>query len=165
MLELWAYAIGIMYSPGPVNLLGLHGGVQRSTRQNLGYFAGVASAMFLLFLTMSLVGGSLITASMLPYVSIVGCTYILYIAFKLLRADVSFNADQKVASHLTYMDGLMLQLLNPKGYIATLPIVTIQFPAAGISGYSSLFWIAFYQYSLSVHPRLTHWSAHCLANR
>ncbi|MDD1780334.1 LysE family transporter [Enterovibrio sp. ZSDZ35] len=141
MLELWAYAIGIMYSPGPVNLLGLHGGVQRKTRQNLGYFAGVSSAMFILFVVMSLLGGSLITASTLPYVSVVGCAYILYIAIKLFRSDVSFKTESADTAHLTYVDGLLLQLLNPKGYIATLPIVTIQFPAAGISGFSSLFWI------------------------
>ena len=31
-----------------------------------------------------------------------------------------------------------MQLLNPKGVIAVVPIATIQFPAAGISGWSVL---------------------------
>ncbi|WP_296061822.1 hypothetical protein [uncultured Amphritea sp.] len=34
----------------------------------------------------------------------------------------------------------MLQLLNPKAFVAILPIVSVQFPAAHISGVSILFW-------------------------
>lgn len=33
-----------------------------------------------------------------------------------------------------------MQLLNPKSYIAILPIVTVQFPAAEIAGSSILIW-------------------------
>lgn len=36
--------------------------------------------------------------------------------------------------------GLILQLLNPKGVVATLPIATIQFPGAGIHGTGILVW-------------------------
>ncbi|WP_394209110.1 LysE family translocator [Enterovibrio calviensis] len=141
MLELWAYAFGIMYSPGPVNLLGLHGGIHGRTKQNIPYFVGVAAAMFILFVTMNLIGGSLVTQSSLPYFSVLGCGYIFYIAYKLLRATVTLTGHDN-EEYLTFKDGLILQLLNPKGLIATLPIVTIQFPAAGIHGTSSVFWIA-----------------------
>ncbi|WP_028022031.1 LysE family translocator [Enterovibrio calviensis] len=140
MLEIFAYAIGIMYSPGPVNLLGLNGGIQGKTKQNLPYFTGVAIAMLILFVSLNVVGGSLVTEDSLPFVSAAGCGYILYIASKLMVARVQID-NKEIDDSLTFKDGLVLQLLNPKGLIATLPIVTIQFPAAGIHGTSSLFWI------------------------
>ncbi|MGF1768452.1 LysE family transporter [Enterovibrio makurazakiensis] len=140
MLELFAYAIGIMYSPGPVNLLGLNGGIQGKTKQNLPYFTGVAIAMLILFVSLNVVGGSLVTEESLPFVSAVGGCYILYIASKLISARIQID-NNKMEDSLSFKDGLVLQLLNPKGFIATLPIVTIQFPAAGIHGASSLFWI------------------------
>ena len=39
-----------------------------------------------------------------------------------------------------YRDGLILQLLNPKGIVATLPVATLQFPAAGIQGPGLVVW-------------------------
>ncbi|WP_039849970.1 LysE family translocator [Grimontia indica] len=141
MFELWAYAFGIMYSPGPVNLLGLNGGLQNRTREDLGFFAGVATAMLILFISMLLIGGTLVSTTSLPYISIIGCSYILYIAWKLAKAKVDINKSPCNKNAMTFHDGLVLQLLNPKGIIATLPIVTIQFPAAGIHGMESLFWI------------------------
>ena len=141
MLEVWAYAFAVMYSPGPVNLLGLYGGLHGKTRQNVGYFAGVGVAMLFLFSIMSLMGGSLVDKKSLPFVSILGCGYILYLAGKLMVARVSLANQGKKADVLSLRNGVLLQIVNPKATIATLPIVTIQFPAAGISGYNSLLWI------------------------
>ncbi len=138
MLEIWAYAFAVMYSPGPVNLLGLYGGLHGKTRQNVGYFAGVGVAMLFLFSIMSLMGGSLVNKSSLPFVSILGCGYILYLAGKLMVARVSLVNHDKETEVLSLRNGVLLQIVNPKAMIATLPIVTIQFPAAGISGYKSL---------------------------
>lgn len=56
MLEIFAYAIGIMYTPGPINLLGLHSGLNNKATQHLGFFIGVGSAMFTLFVFLAFVG-------------------------------------------------------------------------------------------------------------
>ncbi len=152
MLEVWAYAFGIMYSPGPVNLLGLYGGVHGKTRQNIGYFAGVGVAMFILFLAMGLMGGALVDKKSLPFISILGCGYILYISGKLIVARISVDSQDKKTEVLAFRDGLLLQLINPKGIIATLPIVTIQFPAAGVSGIRSLLWITLLAIAASGAP-------------
>jgi threonine/homoserine/homoserine lactone efflux protein len=140
MLEIFAYAIGIMYTPGPINLLGLHSGMNGKAREYTGFCLGVASAMFILFILLSFLGEQIIYPALLPYISLIGCSYILYIAWKVIRASVKVSVTTKQVAILSFWDGLTMQLLNPKGLVATLPISTIQFPAAGVSGGAIFFW-------------------------
>ncbi|MEZ9230659.1 LysE family translocator [Vibrio amylolyticus] len=140
MLEIFAYAFGIMYTPGPVNLLGLNCGFNNRTRKHLGFFFGVGSAMFILFVFLSYVGLKVVNPELLPFISLAGCGYILYIARKVASANVSLNSKGDNQNALSFRDGLLMQLLNPKGLVATLPIATIQFPSAGVTGVSVLFW-------------------------
>ncbi len=140
MLAIFVYAIGIMYSPGPVNLMGLHSGLHRQTKSHFGFFVGVGCAMFILFVLLSYAGLKVIDNQWLPYISLVGCIYILYIACKIGREKVEIYADNKRKATLSFKEGLFIQLLNPKGMIATLPIATIQFPNAGIEGSTMVFW-------------------------
>lgn len=140
MLEIFAYAIGIMYTPGPVNLLGLHSGINAKVREHVGFFTGVASAMLVLFVFLGFLGLSLINPKVLPYISLVGCSYILYIAWKVFRANINVSGEKAQVGILSFRDGFFMQILNPKALVATLPISTIQFPAAGITGGSIVFW-------------------------
>ncbi len=140
MLAIFAYAFGIMYTPGPINLLGLHSGLNQRTRSHLGFFGGVACAMFLLFVLLGFVGLQLINPHILPVISLLGCGYILYIAWKVGSASVQIHREQPQAAALSFKDGIIMQLLNPKALVATLPIATIQFPSAGIVGAQIIVW-------------------------
>ncbi|WP_300417676.1 LysE family transporter [uncultured Pseudoalteromonas sp.] len=139
MADIFAYAIGIMYTPGPINLLGLSSGLNKQTRSHLGFFIGVGSAMFILFVLLGYLGLQVINPQFLPYVSLIGCGYILYIAWKVAKAKVQVN-DTSADASLSFFNGLFMQLLNPKALVATLPIATIQFPSADITGAAIVFW-------------------------
>ncbi|WP_111495608.1 LysE family translocator [Marinobacter bohaiensis] len=139
MIEILAYAIGVMYTPGPVNLLGLNAGIHGQFRSSAGFYVGVGSAMLILFLGFGLLGGALVHSRSLVFVSLAGCGYIAYLAFKILRASVDIRTEAS-ANALRFLDGLFIQLLNPKGIVATLPIATIQFPGAGIHGPAVVGW-------------------------
>ncbi|KTG21421.1 transporter [Pseudoalteromonas sp. XI10] len=139
MADIFAYAIGIMYTPGPINLLGLSSGLNKQTRSHLGFFIGVGSAMFILFVLLGYLGLQVINPQFLPYVSLIGCGYILYIAWKVAKAKVQVN-DASADASLSFFDGLFMQLLNPKALVATLPIATIQFPSVNITGAAIVFW-------------------------
>ena len=140
MLEIFAYAIGIMYTPGPINLLGLQSGINNRTTAHLGFFSGVATAMLILFILLGYVGIELIPAKILPVLSFAGCLYILYIAVRITKTQVNFNNQETTTKSLSFSNGLWMQLLNPKALAATLPITTIQFPAADISGMAIIVW-------------------------
>ena len=139
MADIFAYAIGIMYHPGPINLLGLSSGLNKQTRSHLGFFIGVGSAMFILFVLLGYLGLQVINPQFLPYVSLIGCGYILYIAWKVAKAKVQVS-DTSADASLSFFDGLFMQLLNPKALVATLPIATIQFQSADITGAAIVFW-------------------------
>lgn len=140
MLEILAYAIGVMYTPGPINLLGLHSGLNGKTREHIGFFAGVGCAMLILFIFLGFLGLKFINPSLLPYISLIGCIYIVYIAWKVLHTNVNVSEKTASVSILSFTNGLIMQLLNPKALVATMPISTIQFPAVGISGSSIVIW-------------------------
>ena len=138
MLSMILYAFGIMYTPGPINLLGMNLGVNKKFKHSIGYFAGVGTAMFTLFLLYGYTGERIIKKEYLFYISIIGSAYILYLAYKLFKSNTKAKTDGDVKL-LTFREGLFMQLMNPKATLATLPIATIHFPANGITGIEILF--------------------------
>lgn len=148
MLGIVAYALGAMYTPGPVNLLGLNVGINGQAKKSLGFCLGVGTAMFTYLLLLGWAGAAWIDDEALIVVSALGCSYIVYLAMKIARSSPAVSAD--ITTHLNqhyhaprllrFRDGLLMQLLNPKAIIATLPIATLQFPAVGIEGFSLVIW-------------------------
>lgn len=146
MVEIVVYAIGIMYTPGPANLLSLNAGLNGRISSTLRFCLGVACAMLLLFLLFGYTGGWLVSPRYQWLISCAGSLYIAYLACKIAWASIGSSAVEPVVqegvadSNLSFQTGLFMQLLNPKAFIAILPIVTVQFPAAQISGSSILVW-------------------------
>lgn len=139
MLELLVYLLGVMYSPGPVNLFALNMGMKNRFSQTLPFHIGVGSAMFFLFLLFGLSGDKLISPVHMKYIGALGIIYILYLARRLYFARVDTGASQvkRVISKSVFQmfrDGFAMQLLNPKGIIATLPVGTIYFPKLELTG-------------------------------
>jgi len=140
MLTIISYAFGIMYTPGPVNLLGIHSGINGKSRSHVGFFMGIGCAMFILFMTLGFLGNTFINPALIPYMSLLGCCYIVFIAWKVMKTKVNVTPSSEEDKVLSIWDGLFMQLLNPKGLLATLPIATIQFPAENIQGSGIVFW-------------------------
>lgn len=139
MVEILAYALGIMYSPGPVNLLSLNAGLNGHTHLRFG--VGVACAMLSLFLLFGFTGAWLVTPRYQLLISLAGSVYIAYLAYKIAHASIDISARPPSENNtLNFGSGLLMQLLNPKSFIAILPIATVQFPAAKITGVAILFW-------------------------
>ncbi|MGM0825095.1 MAG: LysE family translocator [Pseudomonadota bacterium] len=140
MLAIVAYALGVMYTPGPVNLLGLNEGINGQAKQSVGFCLGVGAAMLVYLLVLGWAGAAWLSDDALVVVSALGCSYILYLAFKVARANAELDAPDPAPRMLNFRDGLVMQLLNPKAMVATLPIATLQFPAAGIHGLGLVVW-------------------------
>lgn len=136
-MEIILYAFSVMYSPGPVNFMGLHAGLIGRFKQTIFFFIGVGAAIWVLFIIFGLLGSAFISSSILPYISLIGAVYILYLAYKMITLPVHINEDETQQTskvNLTFFNGFFTQLLNPKGILAVLPITTVMFPAAKITG-------------------------------
>ncbi len=140
MLAIVAYALGVMYTPGPVNLLGLNVGISGQAKKSFGFCLGVGSAMLVYLLVLGWAGAAWIGGQARVALSALGSSYILYLAFTIARASATLETKAQAPRLLSFRDGLVMQLLNPKAMVATLPIATLQFPAAGIQGVSLLVW-------------------------
>lgn len=140
MLGIVAYALGAMYSPGPVNLLGLNIGINGQAKSSLGFCLGVGTAMFAYLFLLGWVGAAWINDEALLVVSALGCSYIIYLASKIARSSTELSEPDNAPRIVNYRDGLVMQLLNPKAIVATLPIATMQFPAADIHGLNLVAW-------------------------
>lgn len=140
-MDIFLYAFSVMYSPGPVNFMALNAGLTGTARRSTGFFIGVGCALLLLFVLFGYTGEVLVSQGMLPYISLVGGLYTLYLAYQVYTArTVIPPAGETPASGasktLTFWNGLLIQLLNPKGIMVVLPITSVMMPAAHISGVS-----------------------------
>lgn len=137
-MEIFLYAFSVMYSPGPVNVMGLNAGLTGQLRRTVGFFMGVGCAMFMLLLVFGYTGEALLSRSALPFLALVGGLYTLYLAFKVFTSNVVLPGDTErmgsTEKPLTFWNGFLLQALNPKGLMVVLPITTVMFPAAHITG-------------------------------
>ena len=137
MLEMFLYGVGVMYTPGPVNITGLYLGLTNKFTRSFGFFYGVGIAMLTLFLIYGYLGEALIKDSYLIYISLFGSAYILFLAFKVFRSIV--RIEEKSMEVLSFKDGFFMQFLNPKATLATLPIATIHFHTNNITGVNILY--------------------------
>ncbi len=145
MVEILVYAFGIMYTPGPSNLLSLNAGLNGHVSSSLRFCLGVACAMLLLFLLFGYTGAWLINPGYQLWISGAGSLYIAYLAYKIVKSSITptgLESTDQVSSdsRLNFQSGLIMQLLNPKSFIVIFPIVTVQFPAAQISGSAIVLW-------------------------
>ena len=136
-MDIFLYAFSVMYSPGPVNLMGLNAGLTGKFRRSSGFYIGVGCAMLLMFVLFGYTGEAIISQAALPYISLIGGVYTLYLAYQVFTARTEVDdASSSPAKTLTFWNGLVIQLLNHKGIVAVLPITSVMLPAAHITGVS-----------------------------
>ncbi|KRP49751.1 LysE family translocator [Pseudomonas poae] len=136
-MDIFLYAFSVMYSPGPVNLMGLNAGLTGKLRRSSGFYLGVGCAMLLMFVLFGYTGEAIVSQAALPYISLIGGAYTLYLAYQVFTARTVVEEDSAAPiKALTFWNGLVIQLLNPKGIVAVLPITSVMLPAAHITGAS-----------------------------
>jgi threonine/homoserine/homoserine lactone efflux protein len=143
MLSIVIFAIGVMYTPGPVNILSFSSGLQRGFRVHAPFSLGVGLALFVYFLLVGHAGSTVVSDGVLPVVGALGAGFICYLAFKIMTSEVALGREADAQGVVDFKDGLLMQLLNPKSFLVVLPVAAVQFPAAGITGWEIALWSFF----------------------
>lgn len=140
MLAIIIYAFGVMYSPGPANVLALFAGINGQGWRAFLYCVGVGLAMLILFLLIGYLGSDIIPTEYQSIIAILGGVYIAYLGVKILQASFQQTEVRAQDKTVSFKTGLILQLCNPKALVAIVPIVTVQFPRAQIENGQIAVW-------------------------
>jgi threonine/homoserine/homoserine lactone efflux protein len=135
MLEIFIYAFGVMYSPGPANMLALLAGVNGQGWRAFLYCTGVGVAMLIGY-----VGGDIIPEEYQSAIALIGGLYIAYLGVKIFQASFQQTSIHAQNTTVSFRTGLILQLCNPKSLVAIVPIVTVQFPRIPVEGAQIAVW-------------------------
>ena len=130
LIALVLFLFPLAYSPGPGNLFFAANGARFGFRSTLRATAGYHLATW--FVT-ALIGFGLLGAveaapDLFKIVQLVGAGYVLWIAWCMLRAGISNT--HREARRASFVDGVVLLLLNPKAYVI-ITLMFTQFLAAG----------------------------------
>jgi threonine/homoserine/homoserine lactone efflux protein len=113
----------LAYSPGPGNLFfaanGARFGFRATLRASAGYHLATWAVTALIGL--GLLGAIAAAPQIFRFVQLAGAGYVFWIAWRMLRAGG--RAAEAKARPASFMDGVVLLLLNPKAYV----IITLMF--------------------------------------
>ena len=118
IIAMSVFSLAMSISPGPVNLITLSSGANNGLRKTLPFVSGATIGFTLLLVLSGLGMANLVKSypSFLDYLIYVGGAYIAYIGYKIALSPSDIDFVEVTSPH--FMEGFMLQWLNPKAWIA-----------------------------------------------
>lgn len=122
MSALWlamaTFALSMSISPGPVNMVIVASGAQHGVRRTLPFVSGATMGFTLLLV---LVGFGLMQVFnalpwLLSWLGVAGALFIVYIGYRIATAPPELSPEHRQVP--TFLQGALLQWLNPKAWIA-----------------------------------------------
>ena len=110
------YVFVSTFTPGPNNILSMINGNHHGYKGTVKFLFGVCTGIFIIMLLSSYF--NLILVNLIPkiqtFVEIIGALYMLYLAFKIMVADINHSSEADNQGLNTFKRGLLLQFVNPK---------------------------------------------------
>ncbi len=138
-------------SPGPGVLLTLTNSIRYGFTGAVGGIVGIAVGTFVVAGISATSVGVVLSTSALAFtlMKYIGAAYLIYLGIKLWRSPLThLDTNKKTAANikLQFLEGLTLQLTNPKAIFFFMSIFP-QFVDFSVSGYASHFFILVVTYS------------------
>jgi len=116
------YCIIVTFTPGPTNIAILSIAHNCSIKKTFQYIWGAAAA-FGLLLAASVFFNSVLVAivpKILVVMQVTGSFYMLYLACKVFKMDISGDIAKQIA---TFKSGFLMQFVNPKVWLFTMTVI------------------------------------------
>lgn len=121
------FAISTTGTPGPNNIMMLTSGLNFGVRRSLPHWLGIISGVPIMLISLGL--GLDQIFKQLPILfsalKILGCGYLLYLAWKIAFMTVDTNARSDNKKPLTYLQGALFQWVNPKAWVMCLSAISL----------------------------------------
>jgi len=120
ILSMSIFSFVMSFSPGPVNLISLSIGLNQGFKTALPFVSGATIGFTILLFCLGLGLGSFTQQFpvIMNLLSIVGATFIMYMGYKMTGSKSALKLEE--GDFPTFLDGVLLQLLNPKAWAACL---------------------------------------------
>ncbi len=118
-----------VFTPGPNNISSAAMGVLHGYRRTLNYLFGITCGFLLVISICALISATVLSVfpGLESIVRYVGAAYLLYLAYGILKASYSFEGE--TVKPLGFVNGFLLQLLNPKLLVFGLTLFSTFFAA------------------------------------
>lgn len=129
------FALVMTGTPGPNNVMLTSSGANFGYRRSIPHFLGIGLGLISL-IVLNGVGLGVVFHTyplMQEILKWAGSAYLLYLAWRIVRAGLSVNLEEEVAKPMTCFEAMMFQFLNPKAWMMSVTAVS-SFAAQG-SGY------------------------------
>jgi len=120
LIAMFSFSLTMSISPGPVNMIIISSGMNYGVRKTLPFVSGGTIGFTLLLLFIGLGFSQVISSypSFLKYLTLAGSSFIIYMGYLIATSDPEL--DIKKQHQPTFLQGFLLQWLNPKAWIACL---------------------------------------------
>ncbi|ANB18863.1 LysE family translocator [Dokdonella koreensis] len=129
LLPLLSYLLAMTVTPGPNNIMLTASGVNFGFRRTIPHIIGIclgSAALFVLCALLLNAATEWIAAVRKPLAA-AGCAYLIWMAFKLARADAPGQA--AAPGPIGFFGGALFQCVNPKAWIMVLNTAVLFLPA------------------------------------
>lgn len=121
-ISMAVFSLSMSISPGPVNLIALTSGLNNGFNRSLKFVSGATIGFNLLLLLIGLGLGQVNEQfpNIVRALAFIGCAYIFYIGICLFNASGQIGEGTEGRRVPGFLQGWMMQWLNPKAWIACL---------------------------------------------
>ncbi len=112
-------------TPGPNNISSLSFCLKQGYTKTLPYMLGIISGVYCVLTIVATAlyfFNSTSISDAFYWLKFVGAAYILYLAYKTFQMNVNWQSGSNIKSH--FLDGLLLQSVNPKSYFFAMTVYT-----------------------------------------
>ncbi|MCG7497863.1 LysE family translocator [Vibrio sp. Of7-15] len=128
-MSLFIMWLGVMFplvfSPGPANIVFAMSGAQVGVKRSIPLVAGVDLVFIIKSVIIGYGLGQVINAypGAMNILQLIGATYLVYLSIKFMRSSGGSSENNK--EQLGFFDGLLIQVLNSKGWLMVLLMFTL----------------------------------------
>lgn len=126
LLPYITFSLVTIFTPGPNNISSMGFGLQQGYRKTVKYLIGICIGVFVLFMATSLF--TTLLGRFIPRVfsvlKYIGAAYIVFLGVQLIISSFKEKENGKIGK-AGLLQGMLLQLLNPKGMIYYLTVFTV----------------------------------------
>lgn len=118
LIAMSVFSLTMSISPGPVNMVIVSSGANHGFRRTLPFVSGatIGFTLLLIFVGFSFLQFVNDYPTVMMWLELIGAAFIIYVGYKIALSSPEITLEKR--SVPTFMQGFLLQWLNPKAWIA-----------------------------------------------